>query len=378
MRAVREILAAWRKPGGPVVGPGEFVIAAVGLQHGHIYEQCQGLVRAGATLKWAWDREPARVAEFLRAFPQARAARALDEILEDSEVRLVAGAAITSERGPIGCRVMRAGKDYFTDKGPFTTLDQLAEARRVAAETGRKYLTYYGERLNCECAIFAGELVRRGVIGRVAQVLGLGPHRLGPSERRPAWFFRKAEYGGILCDIGSHQFDAFLHFTGARDARIAHARVENLFHPQFPELEDFGEATLVGDNGASLYCRVDWLTPAGLRSFGDGRTILVGEKGYIELRKYADIGTERRGNQLYLVTDEGEFHYNLQDRIGEPFYGELIRDCLERTENAMTQWHAFKAAELCLQAQAIADAARRASSASADVRPSPPPVSPSP
>ena len=36
---------------------------------------------------------------------------------------------------------------------------------------------------------------------------------------------------------------------------------------------------------------------------------------------------------------------------GYPFFGQLILDCLNRTENAMTQEHAFKAAELCLTAQ---------------------------
>ena len=39
-------------------------------------------------------------------------------------------------------------------------------------------------------------------------------------------------------------------------------------------------------------------------------------------------------------------------------FGALVLDCLNRTENAMTQAHAFKAAELCLKAQALADATR--------------------
>ena len=42
----------------------------------------------------------------------------------------------------------------------------------------------------------------------------MGPHRLNASSR-PAWFFERARYGGILCDIGSHQIEQFLYYTGA-------------------------------------------------------------------------------------------------------------------------------------------------------------------
>jgi len=344
----------------PVVKAGEFVFAAAALDHGHIYGQCNGLVEAGATLKWVWDPDPAKVEAFRKAFPQARPARALDEILDDPEVRLLAAAAVPSERGPLGCRAMRAGKDYFTDKTPFTSLDQLAEARRCAAETRRKYMVYYSERLHVECAVFAGELIAQGAVGRVIHVLGLGPHRMGPPAARPAWFFRKAQYGGILCDIGSHQCEQFLFYAGAGDARITAARVANYGHPEFPELEDFGDATLVADNGATFYFRVDWFTPNGLRTWGDGRTFILGTEGCIELRKYVDIGSDRMGNQLYLVNGDGERRLSLEGQVGYPFFGALVLDCLNRTENAMTQAHAFKAAELCLKAQALADATRGA------------------
>ena len=246
---------------------------------------------------------------------------------------------------------MESGKDYFTDKAPFTTLDQLAQARDVIARTGRKYMVYYSERLHVECAVFAGELIRQDAIGRVVQVLGLGPHRLN-APSRPKWYFEKEKYGGILCDIGSHQIEQFLHFSNSKDAKILHSAVANYNNPGHPGLEDFGEASLVGDNGASHYFRVDWLTPDGLRSWGDGRTLILGTHGYIELRKYIDItAANPEGEQLLLVNDQGEKRFSVKGKIGTPFFGQLILDCLNRTENAMTQDHAFKAAELCLIAQ---------------------------
>lgn len=344
----------------PVVEPGEFVFAAAHLDHGHIYGQCNALREAGADLRYVFDPEPERVARFLKTYPGVKALRSLDEVLDQPEVKLVTAAAIPSERGPIGCRVMQAGKDYFTDKTPFTTLEQLAEARRVVAETGRKYFVYYSERLHVECAEFAGQLIRDGVIGRVLQVIGLGPHRHGAPGSRPDWFYRRARYGGILCDIGSHQCEQFLAYTGATDGVVTDARTANYTFPEYPEFEDFGEAKIEGDTGASFFYRVDWLTPGGLRTWGDGRTFILGTKGTIELRKYLDVGREGAGNNLYLVTERGEQHMQVAGQVGYPFFGAFILDCLNRTEHAMTQEHAFKAAELCLRCQMLADRRREA------------------
>lgn len=339
----------------PVCRPGEFIFAAAALDHGHVYGQVNGLREAGGVLRWVYDPDPAKVDNFIRSFPECRAARSLDEILEDREVQLVASAAIPSDRAGLGLKVLDAGKDYFTDKSPFTTLDQLADVRQKVSETRRKYMVYYSERLHTECGMFAGELIEQGAVGRVLQVIGLGPHRLN-AKNRPAWFFQKEKYGGILTDIGSHQCEQFLHYTGAKDGTVMAAHVANHHHPEYPELEDFGEAMILGDNGASFYFRVDWFTPDGLRTWGDGRTIIQGTDGYIELRKYVDIGTERMGDQVYLVNGQGEKRFDVSGKVGFVFFGQLILDCLNRTENAMTQEHAFKSAEISMLAQQAADA----------------------
>ncbi|MGN7168559.1 Gfo/Idh/MocA family protein [Paenibacillus cellulositrophicus] len=336
-----------------VVEPGEFVFAAAALDHGHIYGMCNGLIEAGATLKWVYDPEPARSQAFADKFPQVQIADSLEQVLGDPEVRLVAAAAVPSERCALGLQVMDAGKDYFTDKTPFTSLDQLEAARRKVKETGQKYAVYYSERLHVESAVYAGQLVQKGAIGRVIQVTGFGPHRLN-APSRPDWFFEKEKYGGILCDIGSHQIEQFLFYAGCKDAKVLHSKVANYNNPDYPELEDFGDATLVGDNGATQYFRVDWFTPDGLGTWGDGRTIILGTEGYIELRKYIDIARDPRGDHVYLVNGDGEQHFEVKGKVGYPYFGQLILDCLNRTENAMTQEHCFKAAELCLKAQEAA------------------------
>lgn len=336
----------------PVVQPDDFVFAAAALDHGHIYGMCNGLIEAGATLKWVYDPDPQKIEQFVKQYPQAKIAPSLEAILADPGVKLVAGAAIPDERCALGLKVMDAGKDYFTDKAPLTTLEQLAAAKAKVAETGRKYAVYYSERLHVESAVFAGQLVRDGAIGRVIQTLGMGPHREGTG--RPDWFYFKKRFGGILCDIGSHQIEQFLFYTGNSEAQVVAAQTNNFTHPQYPEFEDFGDAMLKGENGASGYFRCDWFTPAGLSTWGDGRLTLLGTDGYIEIRKYVDI-TRQEQDVVYLVNKDGEFRYPVAGNVGFPFFGELILDCLNRTENAMTQAHAFKAAELCVRAQMLAN-----------------------
>jgi predicted dehydrogenase len=338
----------------PACEEGEFVFAAVGLDHGHINGMCNGLTEAGAQLKWVHDRDRSKAAALAQEFPGAQVAASEATVLEDPQVQLVAGATVPSDHAALGTRVMRHGKDYFTDKPALTTLAQLEEVKEAAEETGRKYAVYFSERLHVESAVFAGQLVEEGAIGRVVQVIGIGPHRASLGSR-PPWFFDPQRYGGILCDIGSHQTEQFLYFTRNRDARVVSSRVANYAHKEHPGLEDFGDCNLIGDNGATGYFRVDWFTPDGLSTWGDGRTFLLGTDGYIELRKYVDVATEAEGDQVYLVDGAGEHHYAVRGKVGYPFFGDLVRDCLERTERAMTQEHAFKAAELCLVAEQEAE-----------------------
>lgn len=339
----------------PVVKPGEFCFAAMYLDHGHIYGMCNGLTEAGATLKYVYDTDRERGEGLVKQYPGAILAKSEEQVLNDPEVKLIASAAVTSKRCEVGLRSMAAGKDYFSDKAPFTTLEQLESAKKMVKETGRKYMVYYSERLHVESAVYAGNLIKSGAIGRVLNVMGLGPHRIGSIDSRPAWFFEKEKYGGILCDIGSHQIEQYLYFADVKDAKVEYSRVANYSHPDFPELEDFGDAMLVGDNGATNYFRVDWFTPDGLSNWGDGRTIILGTEGYIELRKYVNVGAEdKSGDNLILVDQKGEHFIKCHDTVGFPFFGELILDCINRTENAMTQEHAFKAAELCLKCEKYA------------------------
>ncbi|MBN1943730.1 MAG: Gfo/Idh/MocA family oxidoreductase [Phycisphaerae bacterium] len=337
----------------PVCQKGDFRFSVVGLTHGHIYGMTQNLLDAGGEVVGVFDPDPAKVEKFRQAFPAVQSADCEERILDDAGIQMIATADIPAFRGPLGLRVLGAGKHFFTDKAPFTTLKQLAEARRKVEQTGLLWAVCYTERLQSEAAGYAEQLIASGAIGRVVQVIGLGPHRVNAPTREP-YFFKIEEYGGILCDVGSHQVEQFLFFAGCKDAEVVHSKVANFHHPDHPGLEDFGDANLLGDNGASNYFRVDWLTPEGLSTWGDGRTFILGTEGYIELRKYVDVAREATADHVYWVDAEGEHYFNAAGQVGFPYFGRLILDVLSGTRNAMPQEHAFKAAELALQAQAHA------------------------
>jgi predicted dehydrogenase len=243
---------------------------------------------------------------------------------------------------------MQHGKDYMSDKPGFTSLDQLAKVRQVQAETRRIYSICFSERLEVGAAVKAGELIQAGAIGNVVQTVGLGPHRIHPPAR-PEWFYQKEKYGGILTDIASHQVDQFLFFTGSTQAQVVASQVGNFKHPQYPELEDFGDMVLRGDGGTG-FIRVDWYTPQGLGVWGDGRMTILGTEGYIELRKYIDIAGRPGTNHLFLVDQKG-IQYMDCSQVELPYGKQLIADILNRTETAMPQAHCFLATQLALEAE---------------------------
>lgn len=330
----------------------EIRFAAIGLNHGHIYGQVGLLLRAGARLSAFYAVEPDLAAQFAERNPEVRLARSPQEILEDESIHLVVSAGIPDERASLGIQVMQHGKDFMSDKPAFTTLAQLAEARRVQAETGRIYSVCYSERLENPATVRAGELVHSGVIGQVVQTIGTGPHRTN-LPTRPAWFFQRERYGGILTDIAAHQMDQFLYFTGSTTADVVASQVANYKHPQYPGLEDFGDAMLRG-NHATGYIRVDWYTPDGLETWGDARLIVLGTEGYMDVRKYTDLAGRPGGSHLFYVDHKG-VHYEDASGTDLPYGRQLIFDILNRTETAMSQAHCFLASELALKAEAKAD-----------------------
>jgi predicted dehydrogenase len=325
--------------------------SVIHINHAHIYSMVAAVIRGGGQLVSFYAKEPELAATFSKQFPSVKQVKSEKEILEDTTIQLVLSSGIPDQRAPLGIEVMHHGKDYLVDKPGIITLEQLADVRKVQKETKQIYSIMYSERFENRATVKAGELVKAGAIGKVIQTIGLGPHRMNTATR-PDWFFDRKRYGGIITDIGSHQFDQFLFFTGSTSAEILASQTGNVYHPQYNKFEDFGDVMVKGNGGAG-YIRVDWFTPNGLKSWGDGRLTILGTDGYIEIRKNVDIANHEGGDHLYIV-DQKETRYIDCGKEPLPFGENLVNDIINRTETAMTQNHCFYATELALKAQKIA------------------------
>ncbi len=309
----------------------------------------------GSGVGWRGE-EPDKRAEFSRRYPNAKPARSQDEVLHDPAVKLVLSSQIANQRAGIGARAMKAGKDFLADKPGITTLEDLALVRQTIGETQRIYAIMYSERLEVKAAVYAGELIGTGAIGKVVQTINIAPHQViqragdnGGASQRPGWFWEDVQYGGILCDIGSHQIDQFLFFTGSASAEVVAAQVANVRHPDHPHFQDFGDMMLKGDRGFG-YVRLDWFTPDGLGTWGDGRLLVLGTDGYIEVRKYADVAVSPKGNNLFIV-DGKRARYIDCNNGSLPFGPQFVGDVVNRTHTAQDQAQCLLAAELSIRAQ---------------------------
>ena len=328
-------------------------LAAIGLNHDHIYGMIGMLLAEGAELYAVHTPEPNLLHPFLQRFPQTKNCSDPMEIYEDGGIDLVLTAAIPSQRAGIAVEAMLHGKDVLSDKGGMTTLTQWAQVKQVQAETGRIYAIAYSERHGSRATVRALELARAGAIGEVIQTMGTGPHSLR-AHSRPDWFFRKLDYGGIICDIATHQFDQYLAFGQEPNPRIMAAQVANRAHPEFPELEDFGDVLLHGET-CSGYLRVDWFSPAGLPVWGDTRLTVLGTEGYLEIRKNINVGHSKPGGDHLFIVDGQSTRYEDCRNVELP-YGRLFLDDIQnRTDSAMNQAHCFSAMRLALEAQTLAD-----------------------
>jgi len=330
--------------------------AVCGMSHDHIYGMVGAVLRGGGELVSLWGQEPDKLATFSKRFPNVKVVKTQEEILEDPSIQLVLSSQIANERAPLGVKVMKHGKDYLSDKPGITTLEQLAEVRKAIAETKRIYAIMYSERLEVKAAVYAGKLVEEGAIGKVIQTINIAPHQVeqrrgdaGGGSGRPDWFWVPEQYGGILTDIGSHQVDQFLYYTGSKRAEVVESQIANVRHPDHPRFQDFGDMVLRGDRGFG-YVRLDWFTPDGLGTWGDGRLFILGTDGYIEVRKYTDVAVKKQGNNLFLV-DNKEARYIDCNQMPLPFGPEFVADIVNRTHNAQDQEQCLLAAELVIKAQ---------------------------
>ena len=326
---------------------------AIGIDHRHIFGMAANMIDVGAEfVGWWTDGTPEPLDGFKKRFPDAPRVSDPQTLLGDPTIDLILISCVPVDRAAHAIAAMQAGKDVMTDKPGCTTLEQLDDIKRVQAQTGQIWTVDFSERFEVPAMTRAAELIAEGAIGQVVQTTGLGPHRLNAATR-PDWFWEREKYGGILCDIGSHQIDQFLFLTGSTDASIERAFVANYANKAQPGLDDFAEVVLQSGD-AHGYIRVDWYTPDALPTWGDGRLTILGTEGYIELRKYVDVAGADGTDHLYLVNGTRCEKIDCTN-AGLPYFERLTDDIRDRTETAVSQAHTFKTMELAIKAQMIAE-----------------------
>ena len=333
----------------------------IGVDHRHVYHLIGELQNSGAICAGYWggtsdEKVKAGVKERFPAIPEVDDRRTL---LEDPTIGLIVTAGIPAERAGIAIEAMRHGKDVLSDKPGVISEDQLREVEDTIAATGRIFAICFSERMVVPAVGRALELVRQGGIGRVIHTLGIGPHRLNKAIR-PPWFFDTSAYGGILVDIASHQIDQFLVFTGSDDAQVEGAMFGHFGQHTEPAFQDYGEIVLASrSNGSRGYVRVDWFTPDGLPTWGDGRLFILGTEGSIEIRKYIDVQGRPGTDHLLLSNAEGTRYIHAEN---EPldFFSKFLHDIEARTETAVSQAHTLRVSQLALDADRLARQRSRA------------------
>ena len=328
-------------------------LAVIGIDHGHIFDMLDEMIKEGCNCKHFWtEGSPSTLKEFNSKYPNIKRVENKNEILNDDTVDMVLISSIPKDRADLSINVLKAGKDVMVDKPGCTTLNQLNDLKKTIKETGKIWSVNFSERFHVAAVAKAEELVKEGIIGKVKQTMGTGPHRQGNYER-PDWFYDRESYGGIITDIGSHQIHQFLVFTNSNNAKITHALAENTTRKEKPGFQDFGEINLTG-NGGHGYIRLDWFTPDALPTWGDGRLFILGDKGFIEIRKYTDLAKSNHGNHLIYANNDEVKHINCSD-IKLPYFKNLINDVLNRTETACSQELTNLSMELAIEAQEIAE-----------------------
>jgi predicted dehydrogenase len=324
--------------------------AAIGLDHRHIYDLTQGLLDAGAECAGCNldTTDPRVLAGFRKRFPHVPATETA-RLLDDPSIDFVVIAAVPRDRADLAIAAMQRGKDVMVDKPGVTTAEQLAALERTVAETGRFWSVALG-RLASPAQQEALRILRSGELGRLVHTTSLAPHRLN-RELRPAWFFDTPAYGGIINDIGVHSIDQFLAFADASDAEIEHSAI-GAFGTEPPGFEDFAELVL-STPSVRGYVRLDWFTPDGLPTWGDGRFFIVGTEGTLELRKNLDIEGRSGTDHMFVVNRSATRYVNCSS-LPVTYYRDFIAGVANRSHTVMPQAQVFTGCRLALQAQARA------------------------
>lgn len=325
-------------------------VGVIGLQHFHAHEMIAGLrgvpdvelVAIAEADDKTWQEQGAR-------YGLPRYADYL-EMLESEKIEAVALVNARAERARVARECLDLGVSVLSDKPVCMDLEELAALRQAAAHSGAAIFLYLAERYNPP-VITLLDLVRQGTLGRVVSFAALRPHKLN-RDSRPAWFWKRETYGGILVDLTIHDVDIFRQATGVEVEEVyaIHANVSTGAHPGF---EDIGHMILRGSDGVVGVFRADWLTPAGEPCHGDCRYFVVGDRGWAEVRTMGGLAEVTGGSVRVTTSTSGPVYAPLMAPKTTIF--EDFALAARGHEPAISAKDIFRASELVLLGRESAD-----------------------
>ena len=330
--------------------PPRFAVA--GIEHLHVFELVGGLVGAGAIEVGHWGT-PGPLLDAYRQWRPDSAELDLDTALR-AEVDLVVLAGIPSERATHAATALRSGASVLSDKPGVTTFEQLDSVLDAEEASTGRWWVLFSERFCNRAVLEAVRRVHAGAIGRVVDVVGLGPHTLAAAQR-PDWFWSPTTSGGILADLATHQIDQFCAIAdpdSKAEVVVTSSSVGNLACPDHPSMQDVGRLTLAG-GGAIGSHRVDYLSAAGLPSWGDCRLLITGTEGALEVRANVDPAGAPGSEHLIQVDADGTQRIDTSD-VQIDWAQRLVADLRNGTDTLLSRDHIERVCRLALTAQAEA------------------------
>lgn len=246
--------------------------------HAPVIEAVSGL-RLAAILQRSGDSAA-------QAYPGARIARNLEELLSVDTVRLVVIATPNQTHFPFAKRCLEAGRHVVVDKPFTTTVGEAVELVRLAKQRERILTVYHDRRFDADFQALR-KVISAGELGRIVRFEDTYD-RFRPNAKPGAWRENPGPGSGVLFDLAPHLLDQAFVTLGRPLAITADIRIERT---GFTTDDAFDLLLHYGGGTRAL------LRAAMLAAVPRPRFVVFGEKGSYSKREFDPLeNTLRLGN----------------------------------------------------------------------------------
>jgi inositol 2-dehydrogenase len=271
------------------------------------------------------------------------------ELLGRADIQAVVIATPTSTHAQVIQDAASAGKHIFSEKPLAMTLEMCDEAIAAVRQAGVKLQLGFMRRFDAAYAL-AKKKIDEGAIGQPVVF-----HAISRDKGRTSLeFARRENSGGMIMDMGVHDFDLARWLMGSEVVRVQ-TEGDCLVYPELKEVGDIDNALINLRFANNAVGNIDLSRNA---IFGyDIRTEVLGSEGALQ------IGTLQQTATLTL-TSQGISHDTIpgfMERFGDAYAAEIrgfVASVLEDREPSVTGEDARKATAIGMAATRSLDEAR--------------------